>query len=188
LHDGVGQYLVAIKMSLDVALSEDEDPGVVREALSDCRELAIQCTAEVRTMSHLLHPPLLEEMGLASALRWYAEGFEERSGITVELEVPSEFDRLPQPIEMVLFRVLQESLTNVHRHSGSKLARIRLAIDSENAVLTIQDRGKGFTQSEERTRTGVGLAGMRERVQERGGRFEIEATPRGTTVSATLPL
>jgi signal transduction histidine kinase len=144
---------------------------------------------EIRTMSHLLHPPLLEEMGLASAARWYVEGFTERSGINVDLDLPAQFDRLPQSTEVVLFRVLQESLANVHRHSGSKVARIQLTMNSEKAVLTIQDQGKGFRdRSEEPTKVGVGIAGMRERVRELGGEFKIVSTPGGTTISATMPL
>jgi signal transduction histidine kinase len=189
LHDGVGQYMAAIKMSVDVALSEEEDPDAARRSLADCRDLLERCTAEVRTLSHLLHPPLLEEMGLASAARWYVEGFTERSGIAVDLAMPPDFNRLPDPVEMVLFRLLQESLTNVHRHSESKRARITLVIDSENAVLTIQDQGRGFdVHAEDPARLGVGVVGMRERVRELGGAFKIESTPRGTTVSATMPL
>lgn len=188
LHDGVGQYLAAMKMSFDLASSEEEDSEAVRESLVDCQDLLERCTMEIRTMSHLLHPPLLEEMGLASAARWYVEGFIERSGITVDLEMPAQFDRLPQPTEMVLFRVLQESLTNIHRHSGSKLAKIHLTVDGENAVLTVQDQGKGFAERLEQPRMGVGIAGMRERVQELGGEFKIESTARGATVTAVLPL
>src|SRR5208282_1573137 len=144
---------------------------------------------DIRTMAHLLHPPLLEEMGLASATRWYVDGFMERSGITVDLEVPAQFDRLPQSTEVALFRVLQESLTNVHRHSGTRLARIRLAVDSKNVVLTIQDQGRGLGERlEEPTRMGVGIVGMRERVRELGGEFKIDSTPNGTTIRAAMPL
>jgi signal transduction histidine kinase len=189
LHDGVGQYLAAMKMSFDMASSEGDDPDAARESLSDCQNLLERCTMEIRTMSHLLHPPLLEEMGLAAAVRWYVEGFRERSGITVDLEMPAQLDRLPRAVEMVLFRVLQESLTNIHRHSGSKLARIHLTTDARNAVLTVQDQGKGFADRlEEPAKMGVGIAGMRERVQELGGEFQIDSTSRGTTVKAILPL
>jgi signal transduction histidine kinase len=189
LHDGVGQYLAAMKMSFDVAVAEDEDPETVREALTDCRKVLERCTMEVRTMSHLLHPPLLEEMGLATAARWYVEGFMERSGIAVDLEMPAMIDRLPQSIEMVLFRVLQETLTNVHRHSGSATAIIRITIDSENAVLVVQDQGRGFGVGlEEPKKIGVGIAGMRERVRELGGEFKIDSTSGGTTIRATMPI
>jgi signal transduction histidine kinase len=187
LHDGVGQYLAAMKMSFDVALSEDEDSDAVRESLSDRRDLLERCTMEIRTMSYLLQP-LLEEMGLASAARWFVEGFTERSGITIDLDMPAQFDRLPPATEVVLFRVMQESLTNVHRHSGSKRAKIYLTIDSGNAVLTIQDQGRGFgDRLKEPTKVGVGIAGMRERVRELGGEFEIDSTPGGSTVKATMP-
>ena len=190
LHDGVGQYLAAMKMSFDVALAEDNVPDGILAPLTDFRDLLARCTGEIRTMSHLLHPPLLEEMGLASAMPWYVEGFRERSGIKVELQTPTpEFGRLPQPVEMVLFRVLQESLTNVHRHSGSKNARIRLEVNANNAVLAVQDQGKGFNGStEEPARMGVGIAGMRERVRELGGEFKIDSSSSGTTITATIPL
>jgi signal transduction histidine kinase len=189
LHDGVGQYLAAVKMTCDVALSEGEDADTVRSALSDCRDLVERCTMEIRTMSHLLHPPLLEEMGLSAAVRWYIEGFTERSGVAVDLDMPAEFDRLPQSVEMVVFRVLQESLTNVHRHSGSKTARVQLAVDSETALLIIQDEGKGFGDGlTEPKKVGVGIAGMRERVSELGGDFKIQSMVGGTTVRASMPL
>ena len=189
LHDGIGQYLAAIKMSFNVAISEDPRLDGNRGPLQDCRQLLERCTREVRTMSHLLHPPLLEEMGLASAVPWYVEGFTERSGIGVELEMPSEFSRLSQPVEMVLFRVVQESLTNVHRHSGSKSAAIRLRLHSEDVELMIQDQGKGLGDlGADPAKTGVGIAGMRERVRELGGKFEIDSGSQGTSVTVTLPL
>jgi len=188
LHDGVGQYLAAIKMSVETALSE-EGPDAARLSLIDCRDTLDRCTAEIRTMSYLLHPPLLEEMGLAAAVRWYVEGFMERSGVKVDLRITAEFDRLPEPVEMVLFRVLQECLTNVHRHSGSKVATIDLEIDLQNAVLKVQDQGKGFAgHAEDPARMGVGVVGMRERVLELGGNFKIASTSTGTTVTATMPL
>ena len=189
LHDGIGQYLAAIKMSFDVAISEDPRLDGNRGPLQDCRQLLERCTREVRTMSHLLHPPLLEEMGLASAVPWYVEGFTERSGIGVELEMPSEFSRLSQPVEMVLFRVVQESLTNVHRHSGSKSATIRLLVHSDHVELTIQDQGKGLGGLvADPATTGVGIAGMRERVRELGGKFEINSGSQGTRITVSLPL
>lgn len=188
LHDGIGQYLAAIKMSFDVAVSDDPRLDLTHGPLQDCRDLLERCTSEIRTMSHLLHPPLLEEMGLASAVPWYVEGFMERSGVRVELDMPEHFSRLSQPLEMVLFRVVQESLTNVHRHSGSKLARIRLLVYPENIVLTVADEGKGLGLVADPAKTGVGIAGMRERVRELSGKFEIDSGSRGTTVIVTLPL
>ena len=188
LHDGIGQYLAAMKMSIDVALSQTTKPHIAQEAIKDCFGLMQRCTKEIRTMSYLLHPPLLEEMGLATAVPWYVEGFTERSGIKVGLHMPPKFDRLPQPIEMVLFRLLQESLTNIHRHSESKLADIRLELDAEFATLIVRDEGKGFDVVEAASKVGVGIAGMRERVREIGGEFTINSQPGGTTIRATIPL
>jgi signal transduction histidine kinase len=170
LHDGVGQYLIAIKMSCEVALQNKEDAG---SSLRQSLDLLDRCTAEVRTISHLLHPPLLEEMGLASALPWYVEGFTKRSGIAVDLDMPARLDRLPQPLEMVLFRVLQEGLTNIHRHSGSDTATIRLRIENGSVSLAIEDRGKGFIgKNGPAIHPGVGVASM----------------PTGTTITAVIPL
>src|SRR5277367_2693217 len=146
LHDSIGQYLVAIKMSSALALKKSRDTEG-SNALKDSLELLDRCTEEVRTMSHLLHPPLLEEIGLVSAIPWYVDGFMKRSGIKVELEMPANGERYSAPLELALFRVLQESLTNIHRHSGSTLARIRLRIQDGKALLAIEDRGKGFASS-----------------------------------------
>ncbi len=188
LHDGVGQYLAAMKMSFDVALSEKTRPEVSTGALKDCRNLVERCTREIRTISHLLHPPLLEEMGLAGAIPWYVEGFTERSGIEVELNMPAKWDRLPEPVEMVLFRVLQEGLTNIHRHSASSVANIRLEFNSESVVLSLRDQGKGFDLGNPASKAGVGIAGMRERVRELNGEFEIDSNSGGTTLRVSVPL
>ena len=188
LHDGIGQYLAAIKMSCGVALNHSEHE-VKSVALRDSLNLLDRCTAEVRTLSHLLHPPLLEEMGLASAIPWYVQGFTERSGITVDLQLPSNLERLPQSIEIVLFRVLQECLTNIHRHSGSKSAKITVQMENSRVLLTIQDSGKGFNcDNDDSLRVGVGIASMRERVREQGGDLRISSNHGGTTVEASLPL
>jgi signal transduction histidine kinase len=188
LHDGIGQYLMAIKMSCEFTLENFKgDPRV--EPLSGSLKLLDQCTAEVRTMSHLLHPPLLEEVGLASAIPWYAEGFAERSGIKVNIQLPRGMDRLAQNLELVLFRVLQESLTNIHRHSGSKMAKIALVIEGRRAVLTIADDGQGFAPVNGHPhKFGVGIASMRERVRELGGELQITSGANGTMVEAALPL
>jgi signal transduction histidine kinase len=188
LHDGVGQYLVAIKMSCEVALRETCAHGD-SSPLKDSLELLDRCTAEVRTMSHLLHPPLLEEMGLASAVPWYVEGFTLRSGIDVTLDMTKPLSRLPQPVELTLFRVLQESLTNIHRHSKSKVAAIRLHLKDERVLLSVEDRGGGFDARNGRPApSGVGIAGMRERVHELGGEFCVTSGAVGTTVKVDLPL
>jgi signal transduction histidine kinase len=195
LHDGVGQYLAAIKMSCEVALQESRPAngnGNGRSgsrALGETLELIDRCTAEVRTLSHLLHPPLLEEMGLASAIPWYLEGYTQRSGIQVSLDMPAEVDRFPKPLELALFRVLQESLTNIHRHSGSNQARVGFSVDNHRARLTISDRGKGLSNGNGHLmKDGVGISSMRERVRELGGEFHLTSSPSGTTVEVTLPL
>ncbi len=188
LHDGVGQYLAAIKMSCEVALLESPAANA-SHPLHESLSLIDRCTAEVRTLSHLLHPPLLEEMGLASAIPWYLEGFTQRSGIRVDLDVTPNAGRFPQPLEIALFRVLQESLTNIHRHSGSKHARVRFRIDQDQIRLSIEDHGKGLTNGNGHARRdGVGISSMRERVRELGGQFRLTSNSSGTTVEAVLPL
>jgi len=187
LHDGVGQYLAAIKISCDVA--HEGAQGDAKTALDDALKLLERCTAEVRTMSHLLHPPLLEEMGLASAIPWYVEGFTERSGIQVGLDLPENLERLPQPVELAMFRVLQEGLTNIHRHSGSKTATIRLRRDAAKVSLAIEDYGVGFGSDNNRPlRSGVGIASMRERVRELGGELRVRSGNSGTQLEAEFPL
>jgi signal transduction histidine kinase len=165
-----------------------------RTALTDSISLAEQSITEIRTLSYLLHPPFLDEMGLLSALRWYAAGFAERSGITVDLELPEGFDRLPLDTETALFRIVQESLINIHRHAESETARIRVRRDAGGLVLEIEDRGHGIPKAllEHITSrgglVGVGIAGMSERIEQAGGRLEIASSDRGTTVRVRLPL
>lgn len=191
MHDSLGQYLTALKINLEVARTSPEQQRA--ELLAECVQLANSCLTETRTLSHLLHPPLLDEAGLGSAVRWYVTGFAERSGIKVSLDIPAEFGRLPLPVETALFRVLQESLTNIHRHSQSSSADIHLGVSDGHVKLAVRDYGKGipahvlqrFRQS---GTTGVGLAGMRERIYELGGQLEIRPERQGTTVSATIPL
>ena len=142
----------------------------------------------------MLHPPLLDEVGLASAARWYVDGFAKRSGIQVNLELPIELVRLPDSVELALFRVLQESLTNVNRHSGSQAVDIRLNIDAKRVMLEVRDYGRGISREllqrfrETGTGVGVGLAGIRERVTELGGRLEILSDDQGTVLSVAMPL
>src|SRR5271156_1509714 len=190
LHDSLGQYLVGVKMSLDmVSRSRPTDA-----LLTDAIQLLDQSIAETRTISHLLHPPLLDEVGFASAAKWYIEGFSERRSIEVKLEMPENLSRLPRPLELVLFRVLQESLTNIHRHSKSSKAEVTLNLLPDRVVLQVKDYGRGIPQELLKTfRTkgtsfGVGLTGMRERVRELGGRLEIQSNLSGTRISATMPL
>jgi PAS domain S-box-containing protein len=197
LHDSVGQALTAIKLNLELAtqgLDKTSLPEKAREALHECEELATQCAADTRTISYLLHPPLLDERGLASAVRWYVDGFARRSGIAVSLDLPEGDTRLAQLHETALFRVLQEGLTNIHRHSGSSTASVHLVQHHHSVTLEISDQGHGMPASSLRacydsSRTpGVGIAGMRERMRQLGGQLDIESNEQGTTVIATLPL
>jgi signal transduction histidine kinase len=188
LHDGVGQHLAAIKMSCEVALQES-GAGNGEGALRQTLDLIDGCTSEVRTLSHLLHPPLLEEMGLASAISWYLDGFMRRSGIQVELDLPDEPGRFAKPMELALFRVIQESLTNIHRHSGSGHAKVVLRTEGLRTFLTIQDRGRGMANGNGlMASNGVGISSMRERIRELGGEFRLASDSSGTTVEAILPL
>lgn len=190
LHDSLGQYLTAAKINLDVLARTSGDGAYLREA----QQLIDRAISDTRTLSHLLHPPLLDEAGFISAARWYVEGFGKRSGIRTSLEIPEGFDRLPSEIETALFRILQEALTNVHRHSGSRSVEVRLTRDSTFVALVIQDHGKGIPQDtldrfkKSGTNVGVGLAGMRERIKELGGTFHLESGPKGTLLKATVPI
>src|SRR5580692_4282907 len=196
LHDSVGQYLVGLKMKVDslkssAARSQRENTS----ELADCSQLIEEAITEVRTISYLLYPPMLEELGLKSAIPWYLDGFTKRSGIKTALEVSPDFDRIPGDQELALFRVLQESLTNVHRHSGSPTALVRLLTKNRSAILQVIDEGKGIQARNGENRVqdwmgafGVGLRGMNERMRQLGGDLEISSAQEGTTVTATLPL
>jgi len=191
LHDSVGQYLSAIAMTLAPLTQRAKDlPRDVPERLEQAIEITKVCASEVRTISHLLHPPLLEEMGLSSAVRWYAEGFAARSNIQVDLDLPEDLNRFGSDIELALFRVLQESLTNVHRHSGSKLARVSVGADAHRVWLEVRDHGKGIPQKEGRLafRPGIGTSGMQERINELSGTLEFTSDQTGTLVKAIIPL
>lgn len=191
LHDSLGQYLIAAKINLDlVARAGNEREPQLREA----RELIDRAIADMRTLSHLLHPPLLDEAGFVSAAKWYVEGFGRRSGMKAELEISENFIRLAPEFETALFRVLQEALTNVHRHSGSPSVQVRLRMEASSITLTIEDHGKGIPSDilqrfrENGTSVGVGLAGMRERIKELGGMFEIESSRSGTILKVAIPI
>ncbi len=195
LHETTAQDLAGLKMHLArlnrTTGHEDESD---RAGLSESISLADQVMRQVRTLSYLLHPPFLDETGLLSALRWFAAGFAERSGITVDLELPESLERLPLNTETALFRIVQESLNNIHRHAESEAARIRLARENGALVLAIEDRGRGIpAELLERIRggygaAGVGIAGMFERIEQLGGQLEILSSDRGTTVRVRLPL
>jgi len=193
LHDSLGQYLASIKVNLDLLSRTVNDPQQ-NALLSDCLNATQQCLTETRTISHLLHPPLLDEAGFDCAARWYVEGFAQRSGFEVELDLPPQLSRLDRDVETALFRVLQEALTNVHRHSGGSRVRILLQGDAEQVQLEITDNGRGIPQERlyrlrnDGSAAGVGLAGMRERVRELGGSLRVASAYPGTTVIATIPL
>jgi len=196
LHDSLGQYLAVLKMKLDsLAFATGQEQDAATQDLAQCICLAEDCIKEVRTVSYLLYPPMLEEMGLKSAIPWYLDGFSARSGIKTSFEVQTDFGRLPRESELALFRVLQESLTNVHRHSGSQTAHIRLLMRQRMCTLEIEDKGKGISphlleQSGQDWigALGVGLRGMNERLGQLGGKIELSSSENGTTVVASVPI
>jgi PAS domain S-box-containing protein len=198
LHETTAQDLAGLKMHLArLNRSADRLTDGDRSALTESLSLAEQSMTQIRTLSYLLHPPFLDEAGLLSALRWYAAGFAERSGIKLDVDLPDSFERLPLDTETALFRIVQESLINIHRHAGSETARIRLRRDAETLVLEIEDRGHGISNASLKRITsgggivGVGIAGMSERIEQFGGRLEITSSDHdttGTTVRASLPL
>lgn len=193
LHDSTSQLLAAIAMDLNRLRDAELAPSDRSKLLSGAVDLVGQCSRELRTLTHLLHPPLLEELGLVSALQTYAGGFRERTGIELELRIPTDFGRLGADTEMTLFRIIQEGLGNIHRHSGSQLAAIMLQRDAREVRLEMRDWGRGlpgglFPGKQGQVRLGVGLLGMRERAEQLGGRLEIVSTEAGTAITVTLPI
>jgi two-component system NarL family sensor kinase len=194
LHDSVGQIFAALSLNIAVVQSQShklDERGA--RAVSENASLLEQASREIRTISYLLHPPLLEVAGLASALAWYVDGFSERSQIKVDLEIPSDFVRLSDDTELAIFRVIQECLTNVHRHSGSPTATISLQHEVNHITIKIADRGRGISQEKQvdlttSGRAGVGLGGMRQRLRQLGGTLEIHSDESGTVVTAVLNL
>ena len=194
LHDNTAQWLAAISMNLTAlnsapTLSDERAKGL----LSESQKLLGQCSQEVRTLSYLLHPPVLDAIGLMGAVEEYADEYAHRSGVRVQVELPQDLGGLSKDVEMVLFRVLQESLINVHRHSGSPSATVRLSKDAGEIRLEVIDVGHGMLECAEPgppgpgpRRLGVGIAGMRERLRQFGGRLEIEFSRQGTTVRAVV--
>ncbi len=194
LHDSIGQYLSALKMELEcMQLEPALQEKRLRENVEGAARIAEQCIKEIRTMSYLLYPPLLEEMGLKMAVLWYLDGFSKRSGIQTRLQMPSDFGRLPRDCELVLFRILQECLTNVHRHSGSPAATVRISVDEKDAVLEVADTGRGLPTSVLELgkkgifNTGIGMRVMQERLRGLGGKLELFSAEQGTTVRASIP-
>ncbi|MGC2331082.1 MAG: PAS domain S-box protein [Candidatus Acidiferrales bacterium] len=193
LHDGVGQLLAAASMNVGVVAQEKNklSPDAAR-CIEDNRALLQQASSDIRTVSYLLHPPLLDEMGLRSALQWYVDGFAERSKIATQLEVPTDLGRLPRDYELVIFRVAQECLTNIHRHAKGSSAVVRLSNAGGKLTMEIRDNGQGINPEIQAKiasgkSSGVGLRGMRERVVAIGGAFTVESNGNGTSVFASLP-
>src|SRR5947199_2899664 len=189
LHDSTGQLLVALKLNVNRLKSEfaSANPEGQR-LLQDTEAVVEEMSRQLRTMSYLLHPPLLDEAGLVSALRWYVDGFAVRSKIKVDLDLPAEFGRLPRESETAIFRVVQECLTNIHRHSGSSTAKIRLHQHENQVLVEIEDKGKGIPQEKQQEMAtegspGVGIRGMRERIRQLGGTLEINSGASGTVVT-----
>ena len=195
LHDSLAQSVLAVNLSLaQVTQSSAHLDERNKRALTEARAMLQEMSRQIRTLSYLLHPPLLDELGLASAVKEYAHGLSERSGIRIQVGVSPDFGRLPQDAELALFRVVQESLANVQRHSGSTTARIRLEGQPGCITLEVSDQGAGISPSKEKKLNqpgamfGVGIAGMRERMAQLGGTLVIESGSSGTTVRATLPV
>jgi signal transduction histidine kinase len=195
MHDSLGQYLSALKMKIGTLRVTDQSLGEATTAeLESCGALLDECVKEVRTISYLLYPPMLEEMGLKTAISWYLDGFTQRSGIKTSLEVAADFHRTSRDIELALFRVIQEALTNVIKHSGSAKVDIRLSRQNDKVSLEIRDYGKGLSSemlnqsSRWTTALGVGLRGMNERIRQLGGELTVSAADPGTVVCATVPM
>jgi len=195
LHDSTGQKVAAL--AIDLAAVEEEVAALqprARKALSECLSLSDQISSEVRTLSYLLHPPLLDEMGLAPAIRWYADGIAQRGKLQMDLEMPHKVDRLPRETETALFRIVQESLTNILLHSGSKKAKISIIQDSQEITLEVSDEGHGIPpgtlnhSNGGSRRPGVGIVSMRERMKQLGGRLEVNSDEGGTVVRAVVSL
>ena len=190
IHDGLGQELAAAKMIVDGILAKDTTPGM-KQASAEASQLVDRAIQQVRTISHLLHPPLLDEVGLVSALRWYLEGLSERSGIVIGLDVePRDLSRLKPELETAIFRIIQEALTNMFRHSGARNGSISLVENNGNIKVTVRDDGKGIEDQVAQLRPdslGVGIGGMRQRVSELGGSLRLSNAHPGTIVEAVIP-
>lgn len=192
LHDSSAQDLAAVAVNLTMLAKHATVDETGRRALDESVDLVARCSREIRTLSHLLHPPLLEEAGLSAALRWYIEGFAARSSIAVTLDLDGQLERLPRELETTLFRIVQEGLTNIMRHSGSQTAAIRLGVDAETIVLEIADEGCGFpphmVDGKGDASVGVGIAGMRARIRQFAGELALGSEARGARIRVTVPL
>jgi signal transduction histidine kinase len=192
LHDSVGQLIAGLTMNLSAARADIDRLSKTAASLADSEALVQEMGKEVRTISYLLHPPMLDEAGLSSAVRWYIDGFAQRSQIKVDLDIPADFGRLSPEFETAIFRVIQECLTNVHRHSGSSIAKIRLLHVDGQVLVEVEDKGRGISPEKREEMVsggapGVGIRGMRERMRQLGGDLEIASNGTGTTILARLP-
>jgi PAS domain S-box-containing protein len=193
LHDNVGQYLVTLKMHIDSVEPVFEPDEGTRQKLQMCSRLAEELLREIRTTSYELYPPMLEEVGLTSAVPWYLDGFMERSGIETTFELSPGFGRPARDTELAMFRVIQESLTNVRRHSASRTAKVRLVMNDHEYELEVSDEGNGIRPEileafhQARGKLGVGLRGMQHRMRQLGGELEVLSAGKGTVVRATVP-
>jgi PAS domain S-box-containing protein len=192
LHDSVGQMLAALSMNLAL-IEADADRLSPRasQALSENARWVTEISAEIRTISHLLHPPLLDEVGLESALTWYVDGLAQRAEMKINLLMAPELGRLPEEQELAVFRIVQECLTNVHRHSGSKTAAVRVSVSGGGVRVEVEDQGSGIPAEKLKalwsSGSGVGLKGMRERARQLGGKVNVTSSSRGTVVVTTFP-
>jgi PAS domain S-box-containing protein len=192
LHDSAGQNLAALSMGLTrIETEAQRDPAQLSKSIKEAQNLIQELTEEIRTTSYLLHPPMLDDSGLSSALRWYIDGLAERSSLSVELTIPAGLERLAPDVELAIFRLVQECLTNIHRHSGSKTAAIRISCDNGKICAAVQDHGTGISPERlaaiEYKGLGVGIRGMRERVLQSHGELTIQSNPLGTKITATFP-
>ncbi|HET6142787.1 MAG TPA: response regulator [Candidatus Acidoferrales bacterium] len=193
LHDSAGQIVTVLSMQLaKIGDFAKLNPSQAKKDMEDCQHLVRQLSQEIRTTSYLLYPPLLDETGLNQALSWYIEGLSQRSGLEVHLGIPAGFGRLPRDMELIVYRLVQECLTNIHRHSGSKSAQIRIRRERDKLSLEIQDAGKGISPEKmsllQSQRGGVGIRGMRERIRQFHGTMQITSNPSGTTISFEFPI
>ena len=190
LHDSAGQNLAALGMIL-AGLDAQRDPARLSKDIKDAQGLIQDLTKEIRTTSYLLHPPTLDESGLSSAIRWYVDGLAERSGLSIELNIPDNLERLAPDVELAIFRLVQECLTNIHRHSGSKTAVIRVDREPDKIHVQVQDHGKGISQERlaeiQSQGVGVGITGMRERVRQCNGELIVDSNVLGTKIVAIFP-
>jgi signal transduction histidine kinase len=191
LHDSVGQMLAALSMNLTSVGADLERLGKTAKTILDSSDLVQEMNKEVRTISHLLYPPLLDEAGLVSALRWYVEGFTQRSKIEVQLDLADSLGRFSPELETAIFRMVQECLTNVHRHSGSPRARVQLTHSGDELRLRVEDHGKGIPPEKLTERSsamsGVGIRGMQERARQLHGTLDVKSGPDGTVIEARFP-